>query len=166
MISFPCKCKYFLAFSLSNSVQSLSRVQLIVTPWTAESQASLSITSSQSLLKLVSIESVIPSNHLILCHLLPLSIFPKITVFSNESALLIRWPKYWSFSFSISPISEHPGRISFRMDWLERLAAQGTLKSILQHHSSKASIFLGSKITAGGDYSHKIKRCLLLEEKL
>ena len=109
-----------------------------MTPWTAAHQASLSITSSWSLLKLMSIELVMPSNHLILCHpllFLP-SIFPRIKVFSNESVLLIRWPKYWSFSFSISPISEHPGRISFRMDWLERLAAQGTLKSLLQHHSS------------------------------
>ena len=122
-----------------SSVQ-LSHVQLIVTPWTAESQASLSITSSQSLLKLVSIESVIPSNHLILCHLLPPSIFPKITVFSNESALLIRWPKYWSFSFSISLSNEHTGLISFRMDWLDLLAVQGSLKSLLQYHSSKASI--------------------------
>ena len=123
-------------------VQLLSRVWLFVTPWTAARQASLSITNSWSLLKLMFIESVMPSNHLILCHpllLLP-SIFPSIRVFSNESALLIRWPKYWSFSFNISPSNEHPGLISFRMDWLDLLAVQGTLKSLLQHHSSKASI--------------------------
>ena len=113
-----------------------------VTPWTAADQASLSITNSRSLPKLMAIESVMPSNHLILCHpllLLP-SIFPSIRVFSNESALRIRWPKYWSFSFSISPSSEHPGLISFRMDWLDLLAVQGTLKSLLQHHNLKASI--------------------------
>ena len=106
------------------------------------SQASLSITYSQSLPKLMSIESVMPSNHLILCHplLLPPSIFPSIRVFSNESVLCIRWPKYWSFSFNISPSNEHPGLMSFRMDWLDLLAVQGTLKSLLQHHSSKASI--------------------------
>ena len=111
-------------------------------PWTTALQACLSITSSQSLPRLMSIESVMPSNHLILCHpllLLP-SIFPSIRVFSNESVLRIRWPKYWSFSFSISPSSEHPGLISFRTDWLDLLAVQGTLKSLLQHHSSKASI--------------------------
>ena len=110
-------------------------------PWTAAHQASLSITNSQSLLKLISIESVMPSNHLILCHPLPLppSIFPSIRVFSSESVLRIRWPKYWSFSFSISPSSEHPGLISFRMDWLDLFAVQGTLKSLLQHHSSHAS---------------------------
>ena len=127
-----------------SSVQSLSRVRLFVTPWTAACQASLSITNSQSLLKLMSIESVMPSNHLIFCHplLLPPSIFPSIRVFSNESVLLhIRWPKYWSFSFSISPSNEYSGLISFRMDWLDLLAVQGTLKSLLQHHSSKASIF-------------------------
>ena len=119
-----------------------SRVQLFATPWTAVHQASLSITNSQSLLKLMSIESVMPSNHLILCHpllLLP-SIFPNIRVFSNESALHIRWPKYWSFSFSISPSNEDSGEISFSMDWLDLLAVQGTLKSLLQHHSSKASV--------------------------
>ena len=110
--------------------------------WTAAHQASLSITNFQSLLKLTSIESVMPSNHLILCHLLLLSpsIFPSIRVFSNESVLHIRWPKYWSFSFSISPSNEHQGLISFRMDLLDLLAVQGTLKSFLQHHSSKASI--------------------------
>ena len=124
------------------SVQSLSRVRLFVTPWTAVCQVSLSITNSGSLFKLMSIESVMPSNNLILCRpllLLP-SIFPSIRVFSNESALCIRWPKYWSFSFSISPSNEHSGLISFRMDWLDLLAVQGTLKSLLQHHSSKASI--------------------------
>ena len=129
-----------LQFSL---VQSLSRVQLFVTPWTAACQASLSITNFQRLLKLMSIESVIPSNQLILCrplHLLP-SIFPSIRVFSNESALHIRWPKYWSFSFNISPSNEHPGLISFRMDWLDYLAVQGTLKTLLQHHSSKHQFF-------------------------
>ena len=125
-----------------SSVQSLSRVQLFATPWTAARQASLSITNSRSLLKLISIESVMPSNQLILCLLLLLlpSIFPSIRVFSNELVLHIRWPKHWSFSFSISPSNEHPGLISFRMDWLDLLAVQGTLKSLLQHHSSKASI--------------------------
>ena len=116
-----------------NSVQSLSRVRLFATPRTAPCQASLSITNSQSLLKLMSIESVMPSNHLILCHpfLLPPSIFPSIRVFSNESALHIRWPKYWSFSFNISPTNEHPGLINFRIDWLDLLAVRGTLKSLL-----------------------------------
>ena len=130
-----------LLFLFSQSVQLLSRVQFFATPWTAIQQASLSTTNSWSLLKLMSIESVMPSNHLILCrHLLLLpSIFPSIRVFSNEWALRIRWPKYWSFSFSISPSDEHPGLISFRMDWLGLLAVQGTLKSVLQHHSSKAS---------------------------
>ena len=125
-----------------SSVQSLSHVWLFVTPWTAAHQASLPINNSQSLLELTSIELVMPSNHLILCRplLLPPSIPPSIRVFSNESALQIRWPKYWSFSFSISPSNEHPGLISFRMDWLDLLAVQGTLKSLLQHHSSKASI--------------------------
>ena len=123
-------------------VQSLSRVRLFVTPCTSAHQASLSITNSRSLLKLISIELVMPSNHIILCHpllLLP-SIFPSIRVFSDESALRIRWPKYWSLSFNISLSNEHPGLISFRMDWLDLLAVQGTLKSLLQHHSSKASI--------------------------
>ena len=112
-----------------------------MTPWTAACQASLSITNSQSLPKLMSIESVMPSNHLILCHTLffPPSIFPSIRVFSNESALHIRWPKYWSFSFSISPSNEYSVLISIRIDWLDLLAVQGTLKSLLQHHSSKAS---------------------------
>ena len=129
--------QFTLQFS---SVQSLSC--LFVTPWTAARQASLSITSFQSLLKFMSIESVMPSNHLILHHplLLSPSIFPSIRVFSYESALRIRWPKYWSFSFNISPFSEHSGLICFRMDWLDLLAVQGTLKSLLQHHTSKASI--------------------------
>ena len=125
-----------------SSVWALSRTQLFATPWTAARQASLSITSSRSLLKLMSIESVMPSNHLILCHpllLLP-SIFLSIKVFSNESALRIRWPKYWSFSFTISPSNEYSGLISFRMDWLDRLAVQGTLKSLILHHHSNTSI--------------------------
>ena len=125
-----------------SSVQLFSCVRLFATPWTAACQASRSITNSQSLLKLMSFESVMPSNHLILCHpllILP-SIFPSIRVFLNESVLHIRWPKYWSLSFSISPSSEYSGLISFRMDWLDLLAVQGTLKSLLQHHSSKASI--------------------------
>ena len=113
-----------------SSVQSLSRVRLFVTPWTAAPQASLSIINSQSLLKLMSIASVMSSNHLILCHpLLPPSIFPSIRVFSNESVLHITWPKYWSFCFNISPSKEHPGLISFRIDWLDLLEVQGTLKS-------------------------------------
>ena len=129
----------FVHFS---SVQSLSRVQLFATAWTAAArQASLSITNSWSLLKLMSTESVMPSNYLILClPLLPPSIFLSLRVFSNESALHIRWPKYWSFSFNISPSNEYSGLISFRMDWLDLLAVQGTLKSLFQHHGSKASI--------------------------
>ena len=126
-----------------NSIQSLSRVRLFATPWTTALQASLSITNSRSLLKLMSIESVMPSNHLMFCHpllLLP-SIFLSIRVFSNESALCIRWPKYWSFIFNISPSNEYSGVISFRVDWLDFLVVQGTLKSLLQHHSSKASVF-------------------------
>ena len=129
-----------------SSIQSLSRVQLFATPWTTARQASLSITNFQSLPKLLSIELVMPSNHLILCCpllLLP-SIFPRIRVFSSESALHIRWPKYWSFRFNISPSNEHSGLISFRMDWLDLLAVQGTLNSLLQHHSSKAPILLCS----------------------
>ena len=125
-----------------SSVQSLSCVRLSVTPWTTAHQASLSVTNSQSLLKLMSIESVTPSNHLILCRpcLFPPSIFPIIRIFSNESALCIRWPRYRSFSFNISPSNEYSGLISFRVDWFDLLAVQGTLKSLLQHHSSKASI--------------------------
>ena len=126
----------------SSSVQSLNRVQLFVTPKTAVCQAYLSITNSQSLFKPMSIESVMPSNHLILCRplLLSPSIFPSIRVFSNDSVLHIRWPKYWNFSFSISPSNEYSGLIPFRTDWLDLLAVQGTLKSLLQHHSSKASV--------------------------
>ena len=125
-----------------STVQLLSHVWIFVTPWTATSQASLSITNSWSLLKLVSIESLMPSNHLILCHplLLPPSVFPNIRVFSNEPILPIRWPKYWSFSFSIIPSSEYSRLISFRIDWLGLLAVQGTLKSLLQYYNSKASI--------------------------
>ena len=126
-----------------SSVQSLSRVRLFATPWTAAHQASLSITNCQSLLKLMSIESVMPSNQLIFCRpllLLP-SIFPSIRVFSNESTLRMRWPEYWSFSFSIIPSKEHPVLISFTMDWLDLLAVQGTLKSLLQHHTSKHQFF-------------------------
>ena len=136
----------FINLSIINSVQWLSHIQLFATPWTAACQTSLSITSSQSLLKLVSIESVMPSNCLFLCHpflLLP-PIFSSIRVFSNESVLHIRWPKYWSFSFIISPSNEYSGLISFKMDWLDLLAVQGTLKSLLQHCSSKASILLCS----------------------
>ena len=125
-----------------SSVQLLRHVRLFATPWTAACQVSLSITISQSLLKLMSIESVMPSNHLILCRplLLPPSIFPSISIFPNESVLHIRWPEYWSFSFSISPSNEYSGMISLRTGWLDLLAVQGTLKSLLQHHSSKASI--------------------------
>ena len=125
-----------------SSVQSLSRVRLFVTPWTAAHQASLSITNSQSLLKFMSIESMMLYNHLILCCplFLPPSMFPSIRVFSNESVLCITWLEYWSFSFNISPSNEYSGLISFRMDWLDLLAVQGTFKSLLQHHSSKASI--------------------------
>ena len=138
-----------LELTAFSSVQSLSHVWLFVTPWTAAHYTSLSITNSRSPPKPMSIESVIPSNHLIFCHplvipiLLP-SIFPSIRVFSSESALHIRWPKYWSFSLSISPSSEHPELISFRMDWLDLLAVQGTLKNLLQHHSSKTSVLLDS----------------------
>ena len=129
-------------FPTFSSVQLLSRVQLFVTPWTASREASLSITNFRSLPKLMASESVMPSNHLILCRplLLPPSIVPSNRVISNESVLRIRRPKYWSFSFSISPSNEYSKLISFRMDWLDVLAVQGTLKSLLQHHSSKASI--------------------------
>ena len=129
-----------------SSLQLLSCVRFFAIPCTAACQASLSITNSWSLPKLMSIKSEMPSNHLILCHplLLPPSIFPRSRVFSNESVLCIRWPKYWSFSFSISPSNEYSGLISFRMDWLALLAVQGTLKSLLQHHSLKASILQGS----------------------
>ena len=136
-----------------SSVQSLSRVQLFATPWIAARQASLSITNSRSLLKLMSIESVMPSSHLILCHpllLLPL-IPPSIRVFSNESTLRMRWPKNCSFSFSIIPSKEHPGLISFRMDWLD---LQGTLKSLLQHHSSKASVISDQLSSQSNSHIH------------
>ena len=141
-----CRCEVCVWVSLIqfSSVQSLTRVWLFATPWTTACQASLFITNSQSLPKLMSIESVMPSNHLIFCRpllLLP-SIFPSMKVFSNESVLPMTWPKYWSFSFSISPSNECSGLISFRMDWLDLLAVQGTLRSLLQHHSSKASNFL------------------------
>ena len=131
-------------------VQLLSRVRLFATPWTAARQASLSITNSQSPPKPMSIKLVMPSSHLFLCHpllLLP-SIFPSIRVFSNESALRIRWPKYWSFSFNISPSNEHPGLISFRMNWLDLLEVQGTLKSLLQHHSSILWFLYGPTLTS------------------
>ena len=139
----PC---YFNLHAEFSSVQSLSRVRLFATPWFTARQASLSITNSRSSLKLTSIESEMPSSHLILCRLLLLlpPIPPSIRVFSNESTLRMRWPKYWSFIFSISPSNELPGLISFRMDWLDLLAVQGTLKSLLHHHSSKASILLHS----------------------
>ena len=131
-----------------STVQLLSCVLLFVTPWTATRQASLSITDSQSLLELVTIESVMPSNYFILCCplLLPPSIFPSIRVFSSESVLHIRWPKYWSFSFTISPSNEYSGLISFRIDWFDLLAVHGTLKGLLQHHSSKASTLEPSEL--------------------
>ena len=137
---FPSLLTYWLLHFQFSSVQSLSHVWLFVTPWTTAHQASLSIINSQSLPKLMSIELVMPSNHLILyCPLLLLpSVFPSIRVFSNESALYIRWQRYWSFSFNISSCSEYPGLISFRMDLLDLLSVQGTLKCLLQHHSSKA----------------------------
>ena len=146
-------CELSVEFS---SVQSLSCVQLFVTPWAAAHQSSLSITNSQSSPKLMSIELVMPFNHLILCCsllLLP-SILPSVRVFSNESALHIRWPKYWSFSFNISPSNEHPGLISFKMDWLGLLAVQGTLKSLPQHHSSKASILRRSAFLQSNSHIH------------
>ena len=139
-----------------SSVQSISHIRLFATPWTVAHRAALSITNSQSLPKLMSTESAMPSNHLILCHhlLLPLSIFPSIRVFSNESALCIRWPKYWNFSFSTSLSNEYSGLISFRMDWLDLLAVQGTLKSLLQHlqfksiNSSALSILYSPTLTS------------------
>ena len=142
MITGKCKLIWDTTIYLLNSVQLLSCVRLFVTPWTAARQASLRGGRTPIPHKHTSIELVMPSNHLILCGLLllPPSVFPSIRVFSNELALHIRWPKYWSFSFTISPSNEHPGLISFRMDWLDLLAVQGTPKSLLQHHSSKASI--------------------------
>ena len=138
------------------SVLSLSRVRLFATPCAAARQASLSITNSRSVLKLMSIELVMPSNHLVLCRplLLPPSIFPSIKIFSNESALHIRWPKHWSFSFNISPSNEHPGLVSFRMDWLDLLAVQVMLKSLLQHHSSKASFFSAQLSSQSNSHIH------------
>ena len=148
-----------LFHNLLTSVQFLGCVRLFVTPWTAACQASLSITNSQSLLKPISIASEIPSNHLILCHplLLPPSIFPSIRGFSNESVLPIRWPKYWSFSFNISPSNEYSRLISFRMDWLDLLVVQGTLKSLLQHHiksinPSALSFLYSPTLTSKHDY--------------
>ena len=146
-LTFALDCAWVMLRTLSCGwlvavIQLLSRVQLFAVLWTAAHQASLSINNSPSLPKLMSIESVMPSSHLILCHpllLLP-SIFPSIKVFSNESVLCTRWPKYWSFSFSISPFNEYLGLISFRIDWFDLLAVQGTLKSFLQHHSLKASV--------------------------
>ena len=142
-----------------SSVKSLSHVRLFASPWTAAHQASLSTTNTRSLLELMSIESMMPSNHLILCCplLLPPSIFPSIGVFSNKSVLRIRWPKYWSFSFNISPSSEYSRLISFRIDWFDLLAVQGTLKNLLQHHSLKASIlwcsaFFMVQLTSIHDY--------------
>ena len=130
-------------------MQLLSHVRLFASPWTAAHQASLSITNSRSVIKLMSIESVMPSSHLILCHpILLLSVFPSIKVFSGESALRISWPKYWSFSFSISPSNEYSGLISFRMDWLDLPAVQGTLKCLLQHHISKASTLQFSALSS------------------
>ena len=138
------------------SVQSLSCVRLFATPWTAARQASLSIANSQSLLKLMSIESVMPSNHLTLCHPLPLlpSICPSIRVFSNESVLHIKWPKYWRFSFSISPSNEYSGLIAFRIDWFDLLAVQGSFKSLPQHHSSKASVLQHSAFFVAFSFSY------------
>ena len=140
---FVQQSKIATCIHISQLVQSLSHIRQFATPWTAARQASLSITNSWSLLKLISIKSVITSNHLILCHplLFPPSIFPSIRVFSNESVLHVRWPKYWSFGFSVSPSNEYSGLISFRMQWLDLLAVEATLKSLLQYHSSKASIF-------------------------
>ena len=137
---------YLAEYVTVSLVQWLNRVTLFAIPWTAAQQASLSITNSWSLLKLMTTELVMPSNHLILCQplLCPPSIFPSIKIFSNESALCVRWPKYWSFHFSISPSNKYSGLISFRIDWFDLSAVQGTLKSLLQHHSSKASILLCS----------------------
>ena len=151
---FLCILKYMI-YQFS-SIQSLSHVWLFATPWIAAHQASLSITNSWTSPKPMTIESVIPSNHLILCYpllLLP-SIFPSIRVFSNDSALHIRWPKYWSLSFSISPSNEYSGLISFRMDWLDLLAVQETLKSLLQHHISKASILWRSAFFQSNSHIH------------
>ena len=158
-VSYILKCTWWsIVVQSLSSVQLLSHVQLFVTPWTAARGASLSITISRSLLKFMSIELVLPSSHLILCHpLLPPSIFPSIRVFSNESVLHIRWPKYWSFSFSMSPSNEYLGLISFRIDWFDLLAFQGTLKSLLQHqfksiHSLAFSFLYSPTLTSTHDY--------------
>ena len=155
------RCLMYIVVQFS-SLPSLSHVRLFATPWTAAPQASLSITNYRSPPKTMSIESVMPSNHLILCPplLLPPSIFPRIRVLTNESILCIRCPKYWSFSFSISPSNEHPGLISFRMDWLDLIAVQGTLKSLLQHqfkiiHSSVLSFLSSPTLTSMHDYWKK-----------
>ena len=148
---------YFLHLWVQfSSVQLLSRVRLFETPWKAARQATLSIANSRSLLKLISIESEMPSKHLILCRPLPLlpSILPSLRVFSNVSVLFIRWPKYWSFSFSVSPSNEYSGLISFRMDWLDLLAVQGTLKSLLQHHSSKHQFFGAQPSSQSNSHIH------------
>ena len=153
ILDVPLLCYDGLLF---NSVQSLSRVRLFATPWIAAHKASLSVTNTQSSLKLMSIESVMPSSHLILCCpllLLP-AIPPSIRVFSNESTLHMRCPKYWSFSLSISPSNEHPGPISFRMDWLDFLVVHGTLKSLLQHHSTKALILWHSAFFMVNSHIH------------
>ena len=155
-MKYPVNVEIYMSMYICQSVQLLSHIWLFATPWTAARQSSLSITNSQSLLKLMSVESVMPSNHLILCCpllLLP-SIFPSIRVFSKESVLGIRWPKYWSFSFSISPSNEYSGLISFRMDWFDLLAVQGTLKSLLQHHSSKTSILQRSAFFTSNSHIH------------
>ena len=164
-LRYPCLEKFhgerLQSMGSVSSVQSLSHVRLFATPWIAARQASLSITNSRSLLKLMPIEWMMPSSHLILCCpllLLP-PIPPNIKVFSNESTLRMRWPKYWSFTFSISPSNEHPGLISFWMDWLGLLAVQGTLKSLLQHHSSKASVLWHSAFFTV-QLSHPSKPCL------
>ena len=171
IILFPCIIFFLLQGSSQpfSSVQSLSCVWLFATPWTATCQASLSIMNSWSLLKLMSIESVMASNHLILCCplLLPPSIIPSIRVFSDESVLHIRWPKYWSFSFNINSSNEHSGLISFTIDWLDLLAVQGTRKSLLQHHSSKTSIlqysafFYSPTLTSIYDYWKNLKKVQL-----
>ena len=141
VVMYGCESWTVKKVAAAAAAKSLQSCLTLCNPIDGSPQTSLSITNSRSLLKLMSIKLVMTSNHLILCHpLLPPSVFPSIRVFSNESNLFIRWPKYWSFSFSISPSNEHPGLISFRMDWLDLLAVQGTLKSLLQHHSSKASI--------------------------
>ena len=155
-IDYCCDLMFQVYVPHFSSVRSLSSVRLSATPWIAAHQASLPITNSQSSLKITSVESVMPSSHLILCRplLLQPPIPPSIRVFSNESALRMRWPKYWSFSFSIIPSKEHPGLISFRMDWLDLLAVQGTLKSLLQHHSSKYQLFCTQLSSQSNSHIH------------